>query len=135
MLGWAELQVGTRLARHTTATEEMPGLEEVPCLECSLQGNSAVVENSTNTTETCTGLTGNTFKKRYYGHRRTFEKENHENHTTLSSHVWDLKKMHKNYNISWSVIDRTADFNPSTKKCRLCLKEKFYINFHFESTI
>ena len=57
------------------------------------------------------------------------EKEDHENPTTLSSHIWDLKNKNENYNIRWSVIDRAKDFNPATKKCRLCLKEKFYIIF------
>ena len=55
-------------------------------------------------------------KKRFYNHRGTFENEDHENPTTLSSHVWDLKKKNKNYNIRWSVIDKAKDFNPATKK-------------------
>ena len=34
------------------------------------------------------------------------------------------------YDISWKVIDRAKEFNPITKKCRLCLKEKYHIMFH-----
>ena len=104
---------------------------------CPLDGNcqvksviyKATVVESDNTTNTYTGLTGNTFKARFYKHRSTFEKEDHENPTTLSTHVWDLKKKTKNFNIQWSVIDRAQDYNPAKKKCRLCLKEKFYIIF------
>ena len=69
------------------------------------------------------------FKKRFYKHITSFEKEIFENPTNLSTHVWDLKNKNKNFDIKWSVIDRAQDFNPATKKCRLCLKEKFYIIF------
>ena len=62
-------------------------------------------------------------------HRRTFEKENHKEPTTLSTHVWNLKNKNKDFEIKWSVINRAPDFNPATNKCRLCLKEKFYIIF------
>ena len=89
----------------------------------------ATVEDNNNNSSTYTGLTSNTFKKRYYAHRSTFENEDHENPTTLSSHIWDLKNKNKNYNIKWSIIDRAKNFNPATKKCRLCLKEKYYIIF------
>ena len=105
---------------------------------CPLNGNcqvssvvyKATVVDSDNTTNTYTGLTSNTFKKRYYKHRTTFEKENHKEPTTLSTHVWNLKNKNKDYEIKWSVIDRAQDFNPVTNKCRLCLKEKFYFIFN-----
>ena len=45
----------------------------------------------------------------------------------MSTHVWDLKDKNEEYEISWSIIDRANDFNPATRKCRLCLKEKYYI--------
>ena len=47
-------------------------------------------------------------------------------------HVWDLKQRDQNYEIKWSIVDRASDFNPTTRKCRLCLKEKFYIIFQPE---
>ena len=86
----------------------------------------ATVEDDNNNSSTYTWLTSNTFKKRYYA---IFENDDHENPTTLSSHIWDLKNKNKNYNIKWSIIDRAKNFNPATKKCRLCLKEKYYIIF------
>ena len=64
---------------------------------CQVSGvvyKATVVDND-NTTNTYTGLTSNTFKKRYYKHRETFEKENHTNPTTLSTHVWELKNRKK----------------------------------------
>ena len=38
----------------------------------------------------------------------------------------------ENYEVKWSIIDRAKEFNPDTKKCRLCIKEKYYIIFQPE---
>ena len=91
----------------------------------------ATVTDEDNKVNTYTGLTRNTFKKRFNGHTHTF---NHRDapSTTLSSHVWRLKDQNKNFEINWKLVDRATDFNPTTRKCRLCLKEKFYIIFQPE---
>ena len=84
----------------------------------------ATVTTDNNVTNTYTGLTSDTFKKRWYKHRETFEKQDHSNPTTLSTYIWDLKLRNKNHDIKWSIIERAKDFNPITRKCRLCLKEQ-----------
>ena len=107
------------------------------CGPCPLQGGclvesvayKATVKQQDSTVNTYTGMTCNTFKERFYGHRSTFENENHPNPTTLSTHVWDLKGQSKNYEVKWNIIDKAKDFNPATRKCRLCLKEKYHIIF------
>ena len=33
------------------------------------------------------------------------------------------------FEIKWKIIDRGKRFNPSTRKCNLCLKEKYHIIF------
>ena len=81
------------------------------------------------TPETYTGLTSQTFKKRYYGHTSSFANRDSNSSTTLSSYIWDLKDLDLNYNISWSDIARGKPFNPVTKRCNLCIKEKFHIIF------
>ena len=88
----------------------------------------ATVKDDNQETHTYTGVTRNTFKKRYYGHTYSFNHRG-ENSTTLSSHLWNLKDQNKNYEISWNIVDRAQEFNPVNRKCRLCLKEKFYIIF------
>ena len=45
--------------------------------------------------------------------------------TTLSTHIWKLADEEKDFNISWSDIEKAPEFNPATRKCRICLKEKF----------
>ena len=98
------------------------------CLVDKVVYKTRVVQDN-NVVNTYTGLTSNTFKKRFYKHRDTFKKRDHENPTTLSTHVWDLKDKNQNFELSWSIIDRANDFDPPTRKCRLCLKEKYYIIF------
>ena len=88
----------------------------------------ATVKDENQNTETYTGLTRNTFKKRYNGHTYSFNHRG-ENSTTLSSHLWKLKDANKNFDISWNIVDRAQEFNPVNRKCRLCTKEKFYIIF------
>ena len=103
---------------------------------CPMDGNcqargiiyQATVVEENGTTNTYTGLTGNTFKKRYDGHTYTFRNRVDSN-TTLSTYIWQLKDENKNYRISWKIIDRGKTFNPSTRKCNLCLKEKYNIIF------
>ena len=110
------------------------------CGPCPLQGGclvdnvvyKATIVDQDSKVNTYTGLTSNTFKQRFYGHRSTIENKDHENPTTLSTHVWDLKERNKNFEISWSIIDRAKNFNPATRKCNLCIKEKYYIIFHHQ---
>ena len=103
---------------------------EGKCLVNSVVYRAEVVSN--NSTSTYTGLTSNTFKQRFYGHRHSFNNRNSEHSTTLSSHVWDLKDQNKNYEVKWNIVDRAQAFNPTTKKCRLCIREKHHIIFQPE---
>ena len=108
--------------------------------DCPLEGNCLVnsviyraeVTGENSDKQTYTGLTSNTFKRRYYGHRHSFNTRNPKTATTLSSHIWNLKDRNEEYQIKWNVIDRAPDFNPTTRKCRLCIKEKQYIIFQPE---
>ena len=81
--------------------------------------------------ETYTGLTSRRFKDRWYEHNHDFNNENKEG-TTLSNHVWKLKNDRTPYNIKWKIINRSNSFNPSTRRCNLCLKEKYFIMFRPE---
>ena len=80
-------------------------------------------------TETYTGLTGGQIKKRISAHTTDFKYPENENSTTLSGHIHKLKKEGKAHHLKWSLLDRGPVYNPISKKCRLCLLEKFYIIF------
>ena len=102
------------------------------CLVNSVVYGAEVVSNISNK-QTYTGLTRNTFKKRFYGHRHSFTNREKEHATTLSTYVWQLQDNNKNFNINWKIIGRAKPFNPVTKKCNLCTKEKYHIIFQPES--
>ena len=53
--------------------------------------------------------------------------------TTLSNHVWDLKDNNIPHEIKWKILAKAKTFNPVTNKCRLCLKEMYYICYKPET--
>ena len=74
------------------------------------------------------GLTSRRFKDRLYEH--TSDMNNQKNKgTTLSNHVWKLKQQNKGFETKWKILSRGRSFNPSTRQCNLCLKEKYFIMF------
>ena len=75
------------------------------------------------------GVTARRFKDRLYEHRTSFNQRK-EKPTKLSDHVWKLKDQDEPYSVSWWVIDRGRDYNPTTKYCDICNKEKYHIMFN-----
>ena len=73
------------------------------------------------------GLTVNTFKERWNGHKHTFRHESKESATELSKHVWEFQKKDIAPNLSWEIIDHARPYVNGSKKCDLCLTEKFHI--------
>ena len=73
------------------------------------------------------GLCESTFKKRYAGHKTSFNRETYRNQTTLSSEVWRIKDQGGAYNTTWRVIRKSKAFTPESKRCALCEAEKFEI--------
>ena len=91
----------------------------------------ATVTQTDKTTNTYIGLTSTTFKARLGVHKNSF-KDPDANQTSLSNHIWDLKKKNLGYRVSWKLIDRAKQYSPVNGKCQLCIKEKFYILFYPE---
>ena len=101
------------------------------CLVCCLVYRATVTRMDNCNCETYTGVTAGTFKCRWYGHCHDMTHRPDEEHqgTTLSNHVWKLKDQSVQYKIDWAVVTKSADFNPATGICRVCLEEKFFIMF------
>ena len=78
-----------------------------------------------------TGLTGDSFKKRWTQHNGDFR--HNRKTTTLSTYISKLNEEGKQFTVKWEIMDRAPVFNPVTRKCRLCLKEIFYIIFRPDS--
>ena len=69
------------------------------------------------TTNTYTGLTGSTFKERFYGHTSSFRNRDEGHSTPLSSYIWNLKDAGKKFELKWRIIDREKMFNFTSRKC------------------
>ena len=67
------------------------------------------------------------FKTRYRNHSASFRHAKHRNSTELSKHIWTLKDRDIDHSISWRIISSSSPYNSSSKRCNLCLKEKFLI--------
>ena len=108
------LTTGVIYKTEVTATEEQPS----PALPIT-------------TKETYTGLSKPPFKEQFRSHTHDMKHEDVEGNkgTTLSKHVWSLKRAGIPYTISWSIQARGDGYNPSNKQCRLCLLEKWHIIF------
>ena len=103
--------------------------------ECPLQGNCMqenVVYQATVATETTkqnyVGLASN-FKERYRNHQTSFRHPSKRNETELSKHIWDLKDRKKSFRVKWRVLRTCKPYNNESKKCNLCLQEKYFIIF------
>lgn len=103
---------------------------------CPLDGNcliKSVIYQALVTTEnnqpvqSYVGLTEGVFKTRFTNHMASFRSNYKKNDTELSKHIWNLRESNTPYTISWNVVKQAHAFNTSTRKCDLCLWEKFYI--------
>ena len=88
----------------------------------------ATVSSDDGRTETYVGVTKH-FKQRYGGHRSDFAHPENRLKTTLSKYIWKLKDENKNFNITWSIIDRGSLYNINNRRCSACVREKFHIIF------
>ena len=73
------------------------------------------------------GIAANSFKERYANHKLSFNNSRYECNTSLSKHIWNLKKKNHPYKISWSIAAQAQPYKPASKSCNLCLLEKTLI--------
>ena len=130
----------TKLLNSGSAQQEekgcnsIDGPETCPLDPAECKKSSVIYVASVTSTEGVehyTGLTGGSFKKRWSAHESNFRLK--QKKTTLSAHVCKLEEEGKQYTIKWDIMDRAPVYNPVTRKCRLCLKEIFYILFRPDS--
>ena len=100
------------------------------CLSKNIIYKAEVTEIDTENKETkqsYIGLSSTTFKERLGNHIKSFKHEKYSTDTCLSSHIWKIKSRGSSYKVQYTVIDKGQPFNPTSKSCSLCVKEKFYI--------
>ena len=68
------------------------------------------------------------FKARYSVNKSSIYRETEpSNHTTLSSHVWNLKNRKIPWDIKWSIKTKGHAFSSGSRSCDLCFTEKIEI--------
>ena len=77
--------------------------------------------------ETYIGLIENDFKTRYRNHTASFRHTRLRTSTELSKHIWTLKDSNTDQFISRRILSSSSPYNSASKRCNLCLKEKFLI--------
>ena len=74
------------------------------------------------------GLASN-FKERYRNHQTSFRQPSKRNETELSKYIWDLKDRKKSFRVKWRILRSCQPYSNESKKCNLCLQEKYFIIF------
>ena len=77
--------------------------------------------------DTYIGLAATTFYQRHQNHKTTFKDKNHLTKSELSKHIWKLKDLGIAFDITWKIIDRGKKFTPTSKSCKLCTLERYYL--------
>ena len=100
--------------------------------QCKLKNvvyQAVVEERVSKKVETYTGLTYRSFKERHKEHMDDLANSAARSSSRLAGHVWGLKDKGLDFDISWRILAKAQPFNPVTRKCNLCLKEKHFIMF------
>ena len=74
------------------------------------------------------GLIENTFKDRSYKHKNSFRYESKKN-AKLSNFVWENKHANTETSVEWKILDKAKSYKKMSRKCMLCLTEKYHILF------
>ena len=120
------------------------GLQNCPVAgQCRVSGvvyKARITVASTGKSKVYIGMTGRQFKERWSTHKTNFKK-NPENRVqnkytpSLCTYIWDLQDKDEPYSINWSIIDKGSTFSTITRKCMVCLKEKYHIMYNTEDKL
>ena len=97
--------------------------------QCNQDGAiyQATVTSSDGKKDSYVGLAKN-FKRRYGKHKKCLADEFAEGGGTLQKYFWKQKNNGKNPTVTWKYLEKNVPtYNPVTRKCRLCLREKYNI--------
>ena len=49
--------------------------------------------------------------------------------------MWGKKKEKINEDLDWTILDQAKPYSPASKKCMLCLTEKYHISFSINNLL
>ena len=97
------------------------------CLQESVVYQATVTQEDTKEINKYIGITENQFKTRYNQHNSSFRLHHKRSSTALSEHIWKLKEENTKFNVTWEILEHAQPYSTKSKKCNLCLSEKFLI--------
>ena len=98
------------------------------CLTNNVVYKATVTSNTERpTSKSYIGICETSFKTRYNNHKSSFAIEEKKNTTELSKYIWELKNKKSEFHITWSILKRANAYCNRTKRCQLCLWEKYFI--------
>ena len=115
------------MAQWAITVEDILNALQVGNVTESLIYRATVNPNDPKTKETYVGLCGGTFKSRFNQHKSDFNLRSKEKSTTLSQYIWSLKDKGIPYEVKWEKVCKAPTYNPNSKRCLLCLTEKYFI--------
>ena len=103
---------------------------EGKCLTKSVVYQAKVIAQSK--IESYIGMTEGEFKTRYRNHISSFSNADKKHATELSKYIWSLKEKNIPFTLNWYIVSRAKAYSNNSKRCGLCLKEKFFILYRPE---
>ena len=68
------------------------------------------------------------FKQRFCNHKKSFRNRKYANETSLSKYIREMKDKHNaSPNLMWCTVKSVPSYSNTSKKCMLCLHEKYEI--------
>ena len=95
------------------------------CLNEGIVYQAIVTPEDNNEENRYVGLTEGTFNTRYANHNTSFRHKKYRNSKELSKHIWSLKDADLKFSIKWKILKKCKPCSNATKRCNLCLYEKF----------
>ena len=80
------------------------------------------------------GISKPEWKKRFGNHTLSFNNREYAN-CEIAKEVWRIKDQGGTFTIDWSILGHAPPYNPTSRKCNLCLSEALYINEHAEELL
>ena len=95
------------------------------CLKTCIVYRADVIKH--NGTHIYYGASDGEFQFRYSNHMKSFRNRGYEHETELSKHIWELKDNNTEFYLKWSIAAYASPYRCGTRRCDLCLTEKFII--------
>ena len=103
------------------------------CLATNIVYEAAISDEETNgqgQRKVYYGICETTFKVRYANHKKSFNHARYRNETELSREFWKIKESGGKPTIEWTIKKFCRQLNPNSRRCNLCLSEKYFILVH-----